>query len=286
MSRRRSEGRSPAGRARRGWGPRPESSRAPSGPWWRASRSPRASGSRRAPSARPAARARPDRRRRRRSCGSTRSCRSRAAGDQRQAVGERVADAAQLLGGQRRCRRRRPDRSGGRRAARRPAPRCARPARPRARRSRSGRSTARRERGRRRRRARRASARRLASAPSSSSTAASSRSSGMHVLPPRSASDSTCSTAARVRSGLSQLDPELPGDPVGDEEADAEHARQLVRTLGHDAVGAVPVGLADPRREIRETVRRQQQMQAARDPQPLPRARRLGDARRAGSRPR
>ena len=67
-------------------------------------------------------------------------------------------------------------------------------------------------------------------------------------------------------------------DLVGDPEADAEHARQLVWPLGHDPVSAVPVGLADPRRQVGQAVRGEQKMEAPRDAEPLPGASRLGGA--------
>src|SRR5207237_10791388 len=67
-----------------------------------------------------------------------------------------------------------------------------------------------------------------------------------------------------------QRSPETARDPVRDHEADAEHARQLVRALADDAVGAVAVMLVEPRDEVRETVRREQQMQPAGDTHPFP----------------
>ncbi len=67
-------------------------------------------------------------------------------------------------------------------------------------------------------------------------------------------------------------------DPVGDGEADAEQAGQLVGIGGDAFVGPVAVMLVDPPGEIGQAVRRQQQMQAARDPQRLPRGGRLAGA--------
>ena len=63
--------------------------------------------------------------------------------------------------------------------------------------------------------------------PSSSDSSACSASRGMHVLPLRSASDSRCSAPARPALGVDRP-ADAAGDLVGDEEADAEHACQLV----------------------------------------------------------
>ena len=59
-------------------------------------------------------------------------------------------------------------------------------------------------------------------------------------------------------------------DPVGDPEADAEHAGQLVRMLADHAVRAVAVRLADPGREVSESMGGEQQVQAAGDAELLP----------------
>ena len=69
--------------------------------------------------------------------------------------------------------------------------------------------------------------------------------------------------------------PTRAGDPVGDQEADAEHARQLVRVLAHDPVRGRPVVLADPLDQVAEPVRREQQVQLAGHAQRVPRCRRL-----------
>ena len=86
--------------------------------------------------------------------------------------------------------------------------------------------------------------------------------------------------------GAAGFDAEPLRDLVGDQEADAEYARQLIRTLGHDPVSAVPVGLADPPRQIRQPVRGEQQMEAPRDAEPLPGAGRLGGPAAADTRSR
>ena len=65
------------------------------------------------------------------------------------------------------------------------------------------------------------------SPPSSSAASASSVSAGRHVEPLRSASARACMTAARSRCGRGRAAAGGAGDPVGDGEADAEHAGQL-----------------------------------------------------------
>ena len=90
------------------------------------------------------------------------------------------------------------------------------------------------------------------------------------MLPPRSASDRTWRSAARVRSGPSSADAEVPGDPVGGQEPDAEHAGQLVGPFGHDAVCPVAVGLVDPWRQVGQAVGCEQQVEAARGAQLVP----------------
>ena len=74
------------------------------------------------------------------------------------------------------------------------------------------------------------------------------------------------------------------GDLVGDPEADAEYARQLIGPVGHDPVSAVAVGLADPPRQVRQPVRGEQQMEAPRHAEPLPGAGRLCSAAAADTR--
>ena len=75
------------------------------------------------------------------------------------------------------------------------------------------------------------------------------------------------------------------GDPVGRVEADAEQARQLVRALAHDAVRRVAVVLVHAPDEPRQPVRREQQVQLARRPQPVPRLRGLARALRREPQP-
>ena len=81
--------------------------------------------------------------------------------------------------------------------------------------------------------------------------------------------------------------PAAQRDPVGDQEADPEHARQLVR-VGARAISWAPVAvvLVDPRRQIGEAVGREQQVKPARDAERLPRLGRLLGAVRRAARPR
>ena len=59
----------------------------------------------------------------------------------------------------------------------------------------------------------------------------------------------------RARSlGTVVGDAEQAGDPIGGQEADAEHAGQLVRLFGYDAVRAVAVRLAEPWRQVGQAV--------------------------------
>ena len=80
--------------------------------------------------------------------------------------------------------------------------------------------------------------------------------------------------ARALGAGFSRA--EAARDAVRGQESHSEHAGQLVGPLGHEAVGAVAVGLADPGGEIGQAVRGEQHVQPAGDPQPLPRAGRLG----------
>jgi hypothetical protein len=66
-----------------------------------------------------------------------------------------------------------------------------------------------------------------------------------------------------------------PRDGVGDPEADAEHAGQLIRAPAHDLVRALAVVLGDPGHEPREPVRREQQVQRPAGAQLVPRLHRL-----------
>ena len=63
---------------------------------------------------------------------------------------------------------------------------------------------------------------------------------------------------------------ERAGDPIGDQEPHPEHAGQLVRAPGDDLVGGIAVRVMDPRDQVGQPVRREQQMQATRQPQALP----------------
>ncbi len=246
------------------------------GPRWpRSSGSPRgrsgATSSTRAPLAGGERRDRPDRRG---------LAGARAAGDQRQAVREGVADARRAARRSAAGRRRRRPRSGGSPSARSAPPdeldRRARRARPRARRSRCGRSTARRGPGRRPRRARRSATRGAGVSPSSSASAARSASSGMQVLPPRSASASRCRTPARARSGSSRR--ARRGRARSGPAIRNPTPNTLVSSYGRSLTtrcARVAVGLVDPRHQVGEPVRREQQVQPPRDPQPLPRFDRL-----------
>ena len=76
--------------------------------------------------------------------------------------------------------------------------------------------------------------------------------------------------SARAR-GSARRPADAPRDSVGDEEAHAEHARQLVGVLDDLPVRRRPVLGVDPLDEIAEAVRREQQMEAPGDTERLPR---------------
>ena len=79
----------------------------------------------------------------------------------------------------------------------------------------------------------------------------------------------------RARGAVGR-DPAGARDAVGGREADAEHARQLVGLVAHDAVRARAVVGVDARHEPGQPVGREQQVQAARGAQRVPRRRRRG----------
>ena len=79
--------------------------------------------------------------------------------------------------------------------------------------------------------------------------------------------------------------PGRPRDRVRGGEADAEHAREVVRALADDRVRLVAVLLLDPRHEPGEPVRREQQVQRAGGPQGVPRPDRLVGPPRVEPRP-
>jgi hypothetical protein len=70
-------------------------------------------------------------------------------------------------------------------------------------------------------------------------------------------------------------------DCVGGVEADAEHARQLVRALAHDPVSSRAVVLLDARDQPREAVRGEEEVQGAAGAELVPGLDRLGDPPRA-----
>ena len=190
---------------------------------------------------------------------------ARAAGDDRHPRRERGSDRRRLLGRRHEvvAVRRSPAESTG---SAPPARARARRAPPRARRSRAGRPRPRRRRRPppRRRPPSRRTARRSAAAPRAARRArVASTATGRHVEPLRSASPSTCMTAARVRARGVGRDAGGARDRVGDLEADAEHAGQVVRAAADHLLRAVAVLLDQARHEPGEAVRRQQQVQRA-----------------------
>ncbi len=68
---------------------------------------------------------------------------------------------------------------------------------------------------------------------------------------------------------------ERMGDAIGQREPDAEDARQLVRSLAHDAMARAAVLCLDAWRQVGEAVGREQQVQLARAAQPVPGGSRL-----------